>query len=56
MTITEIPSEDLEGQLLRHIDAHRDLCVPGYQAYRDAMWMHEAVVELRARRLARSAG
>jgi len=56
MKISEIPSEDLEGQLLAHIERHARLCVPGHQSHDDALWMREAVEELRLRRLARSAG
>ena len=57
MTITEIPSEDLEGQLLKHCDR---LMVDMYgsgdeSAVGDVFWMRAAVQELGLRRLARSA-
>lgn len=51
MTITEIPSEDLEGQLLRHIDTYHAM---HELPEADTRFMREAVNELRLRRLARS--
>ena len=58
MTITEIPSEDLEGQLLKHCDR----LSAGYPydfggvSSEDVTWMRMAIQELSLRRLARSAG
>ena len=52
MTITEIPSEDLEGQLLAIASMGKHMPPP------DSTWdwMQDAIKELQLRRLARSSG
>ncbi len=56
MNVQQMTSEDVEGKLIEMIEHHSSLCLPGFRAHSDAMWMKEAVEELQLRRLARSAG
>ncbi len=56
MNIQQMTSEDLELRLIELLEHHSRLCIPGFRAHTDGVWMIDAVKELQLRRLARSAG